>query len=130
MDLSKGTERKLTEMASNENKLKDALRNRFLDFVSQELTLNGEEVLRTGSNEIALPCVDEEHNDRWLVITFKVPNGTRDGEAYDGYEEAQGYADKIADKAAKAQAKAEAKAKKIAADKARREAAKAAKAGE
>lgn len=109
-------------MASNENKLKDALRNSYLELISEKLTANGDEVLRTGSNEIALPCTDDEHNDRWIVITVKVPNGTRDGEAYDGYEEAQGYADKVAEKAEKAKAKAEAKAKKIASDKAAREA--------
>lgn len=126
--MSKGTERKLTEMASNENKLKDALRANYLELISAYLRENGEEVLLTKSNTIAIPCVDSEQNERFVTITFTVPNGSRDGDEYDGYAEAQDYADKLKEKAAKAAEKAEAKAKKIAADTKRRAEAKAAKA--
>ena len=120
-------------MASNENKLKDALRANYLELISAYLRENGEEVLLTKSNTIAIPCVDTEQNERFVTITFTVPNGSRDGDEYDGYSEAQDYADKLKEKAAKAAEKAEAKAKKIAADTKRRaeaKAAKAAKAGE
>ena len=71
-------------------------------------------MLTTNSNEFALPCVDEEGNDEFLVLTFKVPTGSRDGEA-------ESYAMKATEKAEKAKAAAEAKAKKIARDKAIRE---------
>jgi len=82
-----------------------------------------EEVLRTKSNEIAIPTLDEDGNDEWCVITFKVPTGSRDdGEAYDGYGMADEYTAKEAEKAIKA-AEAEAKKQaKIAKDKADREA--------
>ena len=83
----------------------------------------GEEVLRVKSNEIAIPTVDEEGNEEFMVITFKVPTGSRDdGEAYDGYGVAEQYAQSVAEKEAKAKADAEKKAKKIERDKAQREA--------
>lgn len=110
-------------MAKSKKQLHEGIRNKFMkavvEYFEQEL---GEEVLRTKSNEIAIPCVDEEDNDEWCVITFKVPTGSRDdGEAYDGYGIADEYIAKEADKAEKAaKAKAE-KEKKIARDKAQRE---------
>ena len=94
-----------------------------MDMVVKYLTESGEEILRTKSNEIAIPTLDEDNNDEWCVITFKVPTGSRDdGEAYDGYGMADEYTAKEADKAEKAaKAKAEKEAK-IAKDKAQREA--------
>jgi hypothetical protein len=110
-------------MAKSKKQLHEAIRNGFMTKVSEWLTEQGEEVLRTKSNEIAIPCLDEDGNDEWCVITFKVPTGSRDdGEAYDGYGMADEYTAKEADKAEKA-AKAQAeKEKKIARDKAQREA--------
>ena len=104
--------------------LREALRLGMLEKVSAFLTAEGEEVLRTNSNEIALPCVDADGNDDFIVITFKVPTGQRgdDGEAYDGYGEAEAYAMKVAEKTAKAKEAAAKKAAKIAKDKAEREA--------
>ena len=54
------------------------------------------------------------------VITFKVPTGSRDGDAYDGYSVAEEYAIKQKLKAEKAIAAAKAKEKKIAKDKAKK----------
>ena len=110
-------------MAKSKRRLHEGIRNRFMKAVTDWLVEQGEEVLRTKSNEIAIPCLDEEGNDEWCVITFKVPTGSRDdGEAYDGYSMADEYTAKEADKAEKAEkAKAE-KEKKIAKDKAQREA--------
>ena len=101
--------------------LDEEIKVRFLEGVADHLTDVGEEVLRVGSNEIALPVVDNENNERWLVVTFKVPTGSRDGEAYDGYSMAEDYKMKLEEKAEKEKAKAE----KAAKDKAKREAAKA-----
>ena len=110
-------------MAKSKKQLHEGIRNRFMKAVTDWLIEQGEEVLRTKSNEIAIPCLDEEGNDEGCVITFKVPTGSRDdGEAYDGYSMADEYTAKEADKAEKAEkAKAE-KEKKIAKDKAQREA--------
>jgi hypothetical protein len=98
--------------------LDEEIKVRFLEGVAEHLANCGEEVLRVGSNEIALPVVDNEGEERWLVLTFKVPTGSRDGDAYDGYSMKEDYEMKLAEKAAKA----EEKAKKAEKDKAKREA--------
>ena len=99
--------------------LDEEIKVRFLEGVSEHLSNVGEEVLRVGSNELALPVVDSEGEERWLVLTFKVPTGSRlDGEPYDGYAMKEDYDRKQAKKAAKA----EEDAKKAAKDKAKREA--------
>ena len=109
-------------MATTSKKsLHDALRAKYIERVSKFLADAGEEVLVTGSNEIALPCVDSEGNDEFIVITFKVPTGSRDGDAYDGYSMAEDFKMKTAEKAEKAKIAAEKKAKKIARDKKMRE---------
>jgi hypothetical protein len=97
--------------------LHEALRQKFLEAVKDFYEGQEEEVLRVKSNEIAIPTLDEEGNDEWVVITFKVPTGSRDdGEAYDGYGMATQYKEAVAEKEAKAKADAEKKAKKIARD--------------
>lgn len=111
-------------MASNRNKNREELRTRYLSGVLEHLETVGEEVLRTNSNEIAIPCLDADGNEEWVVITFKVPTGSRDGDAYDGYSVAEEYAIKQKLKAEKAIATAKAKEKKIAKDKAKRESSK------
>lgn len=99
----------------------DALRNQYLNLITELLAGADEEVLRVKSNEIALPCVDAEGNDSYVVITVKVPTGSRDGDPYDGYGEAESYALACKQKAEKAEADAKKKAAKIAKDKAYRE---------
>ena len=109
-------------MATTSKKsLHDALRAKYIERVSKFLADAGEEVLVTGSNEIALPCVDSEGNEEFIVLTFKVPTGSRDGDAYDGYSMAEDFKIKSAEKAEKAKIAAEKKAKKIAQDKKMRE---------
>lgn len=110
-------------MAKTKKVLHEGIRNKFMKVVSDFLIEQGEEVLLTKSNEISIPTLDEDGNDEWCVITFKVPTGSReDGEAYDGYTMAETYADKVAEQKEKAEkAKAE-KERKIAKDKAQREA--------
>ena len=101
--------------------LDEEIKVRFLEGVSEHLESVGEEVLRVGSNELALPVVDADGNERWLVVIFKVPTGSRDGDPYDGYAMKEDYDMNQAKKAAKA----EENAKKAAKDKAKREAKKA-----
>lgn len=100
--------------------LDEEIKVRFLKDVTEHLTNVGEEVLRVGSNEIALPVVDSEGEERWLVLTFKVPTGSRDGEEYDGYSMKEAYEMKLAEKAAKAEEAARKKAEKIKKDAASR----------
>ena len=110
-------------MAMTTKALHEALRKAYREAVGEYLSAKGEEVLVTKSNELSIPCVDAEGNDEFVVITFKVPTGSRDdGEPYDGYERAEAYKENVAEKAEKAKAAKEAKAKKIARDNAQRKA--------
>ena len=99
----------------------DALRSKYVAKLMELLDAIDEEALVVGSNEIAIPVVDEEGEEQYIVFTVKVPTGSRDGDAYDGYAMAEDYAKNQRDKAEKAaKAKVE-KEKKIAKDKAMRE---------
>lgn len=98
-------------MASNQKQLCDNLRAQWLDTFKDVLEKRGEEVLQTASNELAIPVVDAEGGEHFIVLTVKVPTGSRDGDAYDGYAVAEDYAMKCAEKEAKAKAKAEKAAK-------------------
>ena len=108
-------------MGTSKTVLDNAVREKYIGAVKDFLEKSGEEVLVTGSNEIALPCVDAEGNEKFIVLTFKVPTGTRGGEAYNGYDEASDYAAHVKAKEEKAKIAAEKKARKIAADQALRE---------
>ena len=100
-------------MAKSAKVLNEEIKAKFLESVSNYLADAGEEVLRVGSNEVAIPVLDGESNEKWLVLTFKVPTGSRDGDAYDGYSMAEDWAIKCKTKEETAKKKAEEKAKKI-----------------
>ena len=96
----------------NRKQLDEEIKLRFLEGVSEHLENCGEEVLRVKSNEIALPVVDSEGEERWLVLTFKVPTGERGGDPYDGYSMAEDDQMSLEKKAAKAAEKEAEAAKK------------------
>jgi hypothetical protein len=108
------------EVTSMNKATNEALRAQYIELVSKLLADGGEEVLRVKSNEIAIPCVDKDGEDNYVVITIKVPTGSRDGEPYDGYGEAESYEMGCKQKAEKAAADAKKKAAKIARDEAMR----------
>jgi len=101
--------------------LNDKVRAKFMALVKESLEQLEEEILIVNSNEFAIPTLDEENNDTFITIKFSVPTGSRDGDAYNGYELAEEYTKKVAEKKALAEKKAEEKAKKMARDKANRE---------
>jgi hypothetical protein len=108
------------EVASMNKATNEALRAQYIELITKLLGEGGEEVLRVKSNEIAIPCVDRDGEDNYVVITIKVPTGSRDGDPYDGYGEADSYALSVKQKAEKAEADAKKKAAKIARDEAMR----------
>lgn len=121
---------KITQKQRDEE-LKIGFLDKVVDFLTSE-DGGEEEVLRVKSNEIAMPVVDSEGNERWVVLTFKVPTGERGGDGYDGYSMAQDYEMRQkskAEKKAEKDAKAEADRRKREAEKAKKEAEKQAKAG-
>ena len=98
------------------NKMFDSTRDRLMADAKTLFEGLGYDVLRTNSNELCLPILGEDKEEGYLVLTFKIPSGSRDGDPYDGYIIAQDYADRQKAKAEKAEkAKAE-KAQKIARD--------------
>ena len=107
-------------MATNKV-LNDKLRELYLEKIGNSLSKEDEDVLRVGSNELAIPCLDEEGNEKFIVITIKVPTGSRDGDAYDGYSMAEDWEIKCKNKEETVRKKTEEKAKKIAKDKKMRE---------
>lgn len=106
----------------------DALRESYVKFISDSLAAADEEVLRVGTGEVAIPVVDSEGNEQYVVFVVKIPSGSRDGDPYDAYAMAEEYEMKQADKKEKAEKAAAEKERKIAADKKAREARAAARA--
>ena len=76
--------------------LENGLRNKFLSFISnvvaQEMTTD---VLPVSASELAIPCKDDEGNERYVLIKVSIPRGTRDGEGgyipYNGREANEEY---------------------------------------
>lgn len=99
----------------------DGERKKLMEAVRGFFTEKEYEVLDTGSNELCIPVVSENGEEGYVVLTFKVPKGSRDGEAYNGYDERDNYHFKLEENARKAKERAEAKAKKIARDQKLRE---------
>lgn len=102
-------------MAKSRRTLQNELRmeyiGKFIEFLAKE-----EDVLRTGSNELAFPVIDSEGNEEFIQIVVKVPTGSRDGEPYNGYHMAEDYALKLKVKEEKEEAARIKKEKKIARD--------------
>lgn len=103
------------------NKLDDALRKVWVEKVIEWLDSLDEEVIQYKTNEICIPVLDAEGNERYVQFVVKVPKGSRDGEEFDGYSMREEYEIKLKEKEAKAKADAEKKAKKIERDKKLRE---------
>ena len=84
--------------------LENGLRNKFLSFfsdvVSQEMEID---VLPVSASELAIPCLDAEGNEKFVLVKVSIPRGQRDGEGgyipYDGYAANEAYLDEIASKA-------------------------------
>lgn len=90
----------------------EAKKTEILEAVSAFLDGRDEEVLKIKDGEIAIPIVGSDGNDGWLVIVFKVPKGSRDGDEFDGYSEHKAYEITLK----KRREKAEEKRKKVAKD--------------
>lgn len=94
--------------------LETKLRNTYLDLVRTMITEQVQtDALTVSASELAIPCLDEEGNEKFVLIKVSIPRGTRNGaggyDPYDGYAVAEDYA---LDCEEKAQKKADAEAKK------------------
>lgn len=113
-------ERKRGARMKNVKVIRDTARERYVGIVDALLRESGEDVMHVKSNELAFP-IESKGEEMFVVVTVKIPTGSRDGDMYDGYEEARDFQRKLVEKKEKDELKKVAKAKKIAADKKRRE---------
>ena len=94
--------------------LETKLRNTYLDLIRNMINEEVQtDALTVSASELAIPCLDEEGNEKFVLIKVSIPRGTRNGaggyDPYDGYAVAEDYA---IDCEEKAQKKADAEAKK------------------
>jgi hypothetical protein len=104
-------------------------RNELLNLIRQTLENADLEALTVKANVLAVPVVldDEDKTEGTFTITVTYKKGSREGELYDPYTEAQVYREKQAEKAQKAEEnrkKKEADQKKREEEKRKREEAK------
>ena len=102
------------------SKIETEIREEFMAAVRELFEGKGEDVLQVKSGTISIPWARGD-DEGYLNIAFSVPKGERDKEnkcyiPYDGYEEAQNYAQETEAKRAKKAETAKKKAEKIARD--------------
>ena len=90
----------------------------------------GEDVMRESGNALVFPSTDDEGNELFVKIAVSIPRGDRSGEAYDGYAVANFYRLHQEEVAANKAQREKANAAKAAKAKEKREAAKAKKEAE
>ena len=105
----------------NKKEAVDNLRKKTLERVTNFFSADGEDAQQTKTGTIMFPAVDEFGAECFVTITVQIPKGSRDGEAYDGYAEAESYRIETKAKQEEKIAKEIAKQKKIERDKKMRE---------
>lgn len=108
-------------MAKSVKTMKTEKKKEYLEKITKFLLENEEDVVRTGSGELAFPIVLENGDECFITLKVVIPTGTRDGEEYNAYAVAKSYKIDCEKSAEKAENARKAKEKKIAADKKRRE---------
>ena len=70
------------------NQIREVVKAEFLAKIAEMLTAQGEEVLKTKKNVFAIPFARDEE-EGFVTVTVSIPTGSRDGDEYDGYGEAE-----------------------------------------
>lgn len=104
-----------------DKKIQEMARAQAMEIIKKAFTDAGYEVLQVGSGSFAVPFV-VEGEEGYYKIPVQIPKGSRDGEAFDGYAEAENFKMESEEKAKKKADSAAKKAAKIERDKAMREA--------
>ena len=76
--------------------LETKLRNLYLEMIKTMISEKVDtDALEVSASELTVPCLDEEGNEKFILIKVSVPRGTRNGEGsytpYDGYAAAEDY---------------------------------------
>lgn len=108
-------------MAKSVKVMKEEKKAEYLSILTKCLTEQGEQVMQTGSGEVAFPIVLENGDECFITLKMSIPSGSRNGEEYDGFAMADSYKITCQQRAEKAENARKAKEAKIAKDKARRE---------
>lgn len=102
----------MASKAELENRLRDAMKEHIHDLADKVYDVDA---LDVSASEIVIPTVDDEGNEKFILVKVSIPRGTRDGEGgyipYNGYEAAEEYRQA---QESKAQEKATKKAMKAA----------------
>lgn len=96
-------------MAKSVMALDNAMKQAFYDRIEMLFSMDNFDCLRVplkGSSEsrgyrLAIPTVDEEGNEKTVLIELSVPRGSRDGTPYDPYFEHEQYEENVAAQDAK-----------------------------
>lgn len=108
-------------------KIGDSVRAEFMNRIKNFLETDGETVLQIKSGAYSIPWAKGD-DEGYINITFSIPKGTRDGDAFDGFEEAENFKFEQEEKEKAKAEREEKKKKKIEKDRLAREKAKAKKA--
>ena len=92
--------------------LENELRTNVLAQISEHLDkVYNADVLSVSASELAIPMVDAEGNECYVLVKVSIPRGTRNGDGtytpYDGYAAAEDWKLVLADRADKAKARQE-----------------------
>lgn len=90
----------MASKATLENELRSTMLNNIIQMISNVYGTDG---LPVSASELAIPVLDSEDNEKFVLIKVSIPRGTRDGDGgyipYDGYSAHDAYVEEIASKA-------------------------------
>lgn len=91
----------------SQQEMRNQVRDKVMTIIVEALAkeYGAENIPRTSANTIAVPEVLSDDNECFAKITISVPTGSRDGTAYDAFEEAKAYECELEQKAKKKRAK-------------------------
>ena len=90
----------MASKATLENELRSEMLNNIISMICEVYETDG---LAVSASEIAVPVVDSEGNEKFVLIKVSIPRGTRDGDGgyipYDGYAAHDAYVEETVSKA-------------------------------
>ena len=106
-------------MVTSAKKVTDNLRDTWVNFLTDVISKESNEVIQTAAGTLYIPVLDELGDDRWVKINVIIPKAD-EAEGTDGYSLGREYSEKLKEKQGKAEKAAKVKAEKIAKDEKKR----------